>query len=119
VREWKNHRDTGKEHDSFKCYQTLEADISFISQHGIAEFQRIQERRGLLLEGMLKEFNEGRSKTYYCIAATVLQPEELEEALSEARKESEGLDVRAKSKVLHRILDGIASRKHYHLKMRK
>lgn len=116
---WKNHRDAGKEHDSFKCYQTLEEDISFISQHGIAEFQRIQERRGLLLEGMLKEFNEGRSKTYYCIAATVLQPEELEEALSEARKESEGLDVRAKSKVLHRILDGIASRKHYHLKLRK
>jgi hypothetical protein len=68
---------------------------------------------------MLKEFNEGRSKTYYCIAATVLQLEELEEALSGARKESEGLDVRAKSKILHRILDEIASRKHYHLKLRK
>lgn len=116
---WKNHRDAGKEHDSFKCYQTLEEDLSLISQHGIAEFQKIQERRASALEGMLKEFNEGRSKTYYCIAATVLQPEELEGALSLAREESEGLDVRAKSKVLHRILDEIASRKHYHLKLRK
>ena len=116
---WRKHGESGKQRDSFKCYQTLEEDLSFISRHGIAEFREIQEQRALLLKGMLKEFNEGRSKTYYCIAATVLQLEELEEALSGARKESEGLDVRAKSKILHRILDEIASRKHYHLKLRK
>lgn len=116
---WKKHREAGKEHDSFKCYQTLEEDISFISRHGISAFQKIQEQRGFLLREMLKDFNEGRSKTYYCIAATVLELEELEEALSRARDESGGLDARAKSKALHRILDDIASRKQYNLKLRK
>lgn len=116
---WKKHRETGKKHDSFKCYQTLEEDLAFIAQHGVSAFQKIQEQRRLLLAGMLKEFNEGRSKTYYCIAATVLELEELEEALSRARKESEGLDIRAKSKALHRNLDDIASKRHYHLNLRK
>ncbi len=116
---WKKHREAGKKHDSFKCYQTLEEDLSFIYQHGIAEFQKIQGQREFLLREMLQNFNEGRSKSYYCIAATVLEREELEEALSRARRESGGLDVKAKSKVLHRILDDIASRKDYRLTLRK
>lgn len=116
---WKNHREAGKERDSFKCYQTLEEDISFISRHGVPEFQNVQERRGVLLREMLNNFNEGRSKSYYCIAATVLEPGELEEALSQAKEEPGELDVRARSKALHRILDEIASRKDYRLKLRK
>ncbi|KUG19358.1 hypothetical protein ASZ90_010929 [hydrocarbon metagenome] len=116
---WKNHREAGKERDSFKCYQTLEEDISFISRHGVPAFQKIQKRRAFLLREMLDNFNEGRSKSYYCIAATVLEPGELEEALSRAGKETVGLDVRARSKALHRILDEIASRKQYRLKLRK
>ncbi|MDK2915590.1 MAG: hypothetical protein PWR25_147 [Euryarchaeota archaeon] len=116
---WKNHREAGKARDSFKCYQTLEADISFISRHGIAKFQKIQERRGELLKEMLSGFNEGRSKNYYCIAATVLDLDELEGALSRAEEESAGLDIRARSKILHRILDDIAAKKGYLLKLRK
>ncbi|WP_243668727.1 hypothetical protein [Methanoculleus chikugoensis] len=43
-----------------------------------------------MLREMLNDFNEGRSKSYYCIAATVLELDELEEALSRAREESGG-----------------------------
>jgi len=116
---WRNHREAGKERDSFKCYQTLEEDISFIARHGVSAFQKIQERRESLLREMLGDFNEGRSKSYYCIAATVLEPEELLGALSRAREESGGLDIRSRSKVLHRILDEIASKRGCRLKLRK
>ena len=68
---------------------------------------------------MLRDFNEGRSKSYYCIAATVLEIEELREALTRAKKESDGLDIKGKSKVLHSILDDIAGKKSYCLKLRK
>jgi hypothetical protein len=68
---------------------------------------------------MLKDFNEGRSKSYYCIAATVLEIEELKEALIQAKKESDGLDIKGKSKVLHSVLDDIAGNKSYYLKLRK
>jgi hypothetical protein len=116
---WKKHREAGKSHDSFKCYQTLEQDILFIYANGINEFEKKQKEREHLLKAMLKEFNEGRSKSYYCIAATVLEIKELKEALTKAKKEADGMDLKQKSKLLHSILDGIALKKNYYLKLRK
>lgn len=116
---WLCHREAGKRADSFKCYQTLESDISFILTNGVAKFNGIQIQRSELLKEMLQEFNEGRSKSYYCIACTVLAIEELNEALKEARKMSEGSGIKEKSGILHTILDHIAHKKGYTLKLRK
>ena len=128
---WKKHREAGKSHDSFKCYQTLEKDISFICENGISEFEKVQKQREDLLKEMLKDFNEGRSKSYYCIAATVLELEELQEALIRAKKESEKPDsssssdksdkinIKNKSKLLHSILDNTRSREKVFVKIEK
>jgi hypothetical protein len=116
---WSQHRKTGKTVDSFKCYQTLENDIAFIQDNGIDEFKKVQEHRELLLKKMLTGFNEGRSKSYYCIAASVMEIGELENALSQAEKESETSDLIERAKILHGILDEIAGRKMYFLKLRK
>jgi hypothetical protein len=103
----------------FNCYQTLEHDISFIQERGISEFERIQKQREHLLKEMLTNFNEGRSRSFYCIAATVLDVEELKEACTRAQKESYGFDVKGKSKVLHSILADLAEKKGYRLTLRK
>ncbi len=68
---------------------------------------------------MLKEFNEGRSKSYYCIAATVFEIGELRESLLKARNNTQGLEVKEKSRVLHLILDEVAVKRNYCLKLRK
>lgn len=116
---WRKHREAGKKVDSFKCYQKLEDDIAFIQKNGVSEFEKLQKAREKLLEEMLREFNEGRSKSYYCIATTVLEIEELKEALAKAKKNSTKLEIKGKSKVLHSILDEIAERMNYCLKLRK
>jgi hypothetical protein len=116
---WLRHRTYGKKADSFKSYQTLEHDIAFIQKNGVVQFEREQKHRELLLKEMLKDFNEGRSKSYYCIAATVLEIEELKEALTRAKKESKGLDIKGKSKILHSMLDDRAKKSKHILKLRK
>jgi hypothetical protein len=116
---WAKHRKAGKKADSFKCYQKLEADIAFVQKNGIEKFEKTQKMRERLLRAMLQEFNEGRSKSYYCIAATVMETGELEEALAEAGKNSAGLEIKERSKVLHAILDEIARSRNYFLKLRK
>jgi len=108
-----------KEHDSFKCYQTLGDDLNFIEKYGIEKFEEQQRIREHLLTEMLREFNEGRSKSYYCIAASVMKIEELQNALNQARKYSNGLDIKGKSKLMHSILDTIAQKNGYFLKLRK
>lgn len=116
---WRGHREIGKKSDTFKCYQRLEGNIDFIEKNGVAEFEKQQKIREKLLKEMLQEFNEGRSKRYYCIAATVLEIKELEAALSEAKKESKGSGLKEKSRILHSLLDAVAARKNYLLKLRK
>ena len=117
--EMEKHRELGKLHDSFVCYQKLEDNISFIKKHGIAEFEKQQKTRERLLSDMLKEFNEGRSKTHYCIAATVLEIEDLKKSLADARKQANGLEPKEKAQILHAMLDRTADRSKYRLKLRK
>ena len=116
---WKKHRETGKEQDSFKSYQKLEDDISFIQAKGVEAYDEQQRIRESLLIRLLNGFNEGRSKSYYCIAATVMDIDELRSSLTEATTKSKSLSIKDKSKIMHSILDNIALKKGYHLKLRK
>jgi len=87
--------------------------------NGIEAFNEQQKIRENLLLRLLKQFNEGRSKSYYCIAATVLNINELESALTEADIKSQSLDIKDKAKVMHSLLDALALKKGYHIKLRK
>lgn len=116
---WKRHRQLGRQRDSFKCYQRLDHDIDFIKENGIERYEDIQKKRERLLVEMLESCNEGRSKSYYCIAATVLEPDELRYVLSKAENSSKNLSIKDKSRVVHEILDNIALQKEYCLKLRK
>jgi len=116
---WKRHREMGRKYDSFKCYQKIEDDIAFIRKRGLAEFRESQKAREKLLRKMLGEFNEGRSKSYYCLVATILETREIEKALREAKSKSRGLDMKEKAKLLRSIFDGIAQEKGYRLKLRR
>ena len=116
---WAKHREAGKKFDSFKCYQKLEEDIYFIQKNGFAAYKILQDTREEILKEMLENYNEGRSMSYYSIAATVLTIEELKGALIKASKDSNGLDIKSKSKILHSILDEIGQQKGYFLGLRK
>jgi hypothetical protein len=118
-KKWSRHREKGRRVDSFKCYQTLEDDISFIQKHGVDEFQKNQKIREQLLKEMLQNYNEGLSKSYYCIAATVMQIDELKDALIQVKKDAKNLEIKEKSRVLHSMLDEIAQGNNYLLKLRK
>lgn len=116
---WAGHRQFRLQHDTFVCYQKLEDNIVFVRQHGIERFEAEQKQREQILRAMLAEFNEGRSKRFYSIAATVMEMEELEEALDQARNSSQGMDMKEKARLLHAILDVIAAEKRYVLTLRK
>jgi hypothetical protein len=117
---WRGHREYGREHDTFVCYAALERTIARIDRDGIEAFVGEQRVREELLGAMLAEFNEGRSKTYFSIAATLLELEELRAALASARRETAGEgEVRARSRVLHAHLDAAAAARSLCLKLRR
>jgi hypothetical protein len=86
---------------------------------GVDAFASEQREKEQILSKMLVEFNEGRSKSFYCIASTVMTLPELRKAIAQARDQSAGEDVKNKSKVLHAVLEMIAEERKYALKLRK
>ncbi len=68
---------------------------------------------------MLARFDEGRSKSFYCIAAIVMKQEEIEKALAQAETSSSGMAIKEKAKVMRKILKEIALQKDYTLALRK
>lgn len=107
------------EHDTFVCRQRLGDNVKFIQEHGIEAFEKMEEIRGQLLTKMIGGFDDGRSKSFYCIAATVLDPMEIEGALATVEKEAEGLDKKERAKAMRREIEKIADMRGYHLKLRK
>jgi hypothetical protein len=99
-------------------------NLRAIREHGLNAFLVQQQRRMSLLEAMLDEFDEGRSKSYYCLAAALLPVDELEVGLKEARRvvQEEGIpggDRKSRAAVIHRILDAVAERHGVSLKLRR
>ena len=45
--------------------------------------------------------------------------QEMVQAITQARNETAGMDMRGKSRVLHLIIDAVAEKKRYKLKLRK
>jgi len=110
--------------DSFICHRVSHSNLNYIKENGLNLFIEQQEKRIKILEKMLENFNEGRSKSFYCIATALLPISELEQALegSENKINEEKIDskdLKAKSKILKTILNNIAEEHEKELKLRR
>ncbi|OYD15072.1 hypothetical protein CH333_06605 [candidate division WOR-3 bacterium JGI_Cruoil_03_44_89] len=89
---------------------------SFIKEHGMEKFIEQQKKRIALLKTMLEHFDEGRSKSFYCIAVALLSIESLEKSLDKVEKSD---DVKIRARALKEILNEIAFKEEIELKLRK
>ena len=109
--------------DSFVTKQRSLSNLDFVREAGLEHFINQQGNRIKLLETMLARFNEGRSKSYYCLAAALLPIADLEASLGEADREitnnSAGPeDIKAKAAILRRFLNSHAAERGVELRLR-
>jgi hypothetical protein len=110
--------------DSFVSHLNSIANLRSIRTRGIEAFAAQQMERMGLLEVMLNEFDEGRSKSYCCVAAAVLPLDDLKEAVIAAQRDVEMEpcapdDRKSRAMVLHGRLDAAAARLGVALKLRR
>jgi hypothetical protein len=109
--------------DSFVTHQKIKSSLYFIKEQGLDKFLKQQAKRIKLLERMLKDFDDGRSKSFYCIATTLLPVTELETLVDEAERKIKADkvkadDIKTKAKILRELLDGFAAKGGVELKLR-
>ena len=93
--------------------RTAEKSLANIEESGMEDWLKEQKRRQLLLESLLINYNEGRSMSLYCLAATLMSPELIEKAMGELKErivdgQINSLNVKAKAKALKEIIQDLA-----------
>lgn len=119
----KFNKETG-ETDSFVTHRRVIPNQNHIKEYGLATFIEQQKKRIGVLEEMLLRYNDGRSKNFYCLAATLLSLESLEESLKKTdeiikEKSIETTDFKGKAGILKGILNHFARDEDEELKLRK
>lgn len=102
-----------KESSSYPSYKQVIPNLNFIKERGIEEFAGQQRKRIQLLERMLADFDDGRSKSFYCKSAASLDLANLENSLHKAiQKVDTGNvkpnDAKTKADTLKGILSSVA-----------
>ena len=104
-----------KESSSYPPARKTLPNLRSIKEHGIERFVEQQRRRIGLLERMIADFDDGRSKSYYCRSAALLDPAGLERSLDAAVRRIKAdrvkpNDIKTKAKILRGILAELASK---------
>ncbi len=87
-------------------------NLNFIKEHGIEKFVRQQKKRIKLLETMIDNFDDGRSRSIYCKSAALLDLTTLENSLKKATQKIKTDNIKSnntktKAKILKDILNRI------------
>jgi len=113
-----------KESSSYPSYKKVMPNLNFIKEQGIKKFIEKQRNKMKLLETMMENFNEGRSRSFFCKAVDLLGLTSLESALDGATKKIKidhikPDDIKIKAKILKSILYEIALKEGIELAKKK
>jgi hypothetical protein len=109
-----------KESSSYPSYKKVMPNLHFIKEQGIKKFIEQQKKKMKLLGTMMKNFDDGRSRSFFCKEVDLLDLTSLESALEEANQKIKiekikQNDAKNKAKILRAILNEIALKKEMEL----
>ena len=110
--------------DSFITHKVCLPNIKRIKKVSLKKWLQEQGQRRALLENLLANYNEGRSCSFYCIAAALMPAGLIKEAVNKAKKlmannKVADSDIKTKAKILRAAIENLASRSKVDLKLRK
>ena len=97
-----------KESSSYPSYKKVISNLNNIKENGIERFMDQQKERIRIVETMMKNFDDGRSRSFFCKAAGLLDLTSLRNAMNRATQQikTEKVkenDVKNKAKILIHI----------------
>lgn len=107
------------EYDSFITHKNRRADSEKARRIGVEAYNAEQAEKALLLNRLLTEYNSGREKTLYCIAANLLEIEDIKGALEKAEAMSGERSIKEKAAFVSDLLRKLAQERKTELKLRK
>lgn len=109
------------EYDSFITHQNRLADLERIKDLGTEVYGAIQRVKVELLKKLLADYNDGRHKSFFCLAVNLLELEELTGVLRKLEAYDPTGERTAKERAAHarELLEALAAEENITLKLRK
>ncbi len=112
--------EAAKSQDSFISYRPVPANLAFIREDSIEEFVNQEKEKQKFLRHLIDNYDEGRSKGFYCTACQLLPLDRLKTALVKAETEiAEGADIKYKARLVRAAINKLADALKIDLKLRK
>ena len=106
------------ERDSFVTHGRIYYNQSYIKSNGLSAFLDRQKSRMCLLRKLIEQYDDGRRRSFFCLACALLSLESLEKAL-ERVKDVSADDKKSRAKYMKDILNQLAAEDNVELKLRK
>ncbi len=112
------------EFDSFITHRNLLKNLNLIKASGLQEFIDKQKERIRLLQIMLENYDDGKSKSFYCLSCTLISISGLTQAIKFSEKKIkiniiQTDNIKQKAEILRNYLNIAAKEEKVELKLRK
>ena len=107
--------------DSFITYRNVLSDFEKAKRDGVERYTAALDEKVKILEDLIENYNDGRSKNFYCIAVNLLELDPLRDVMKKIREEISRSDAPMKEKVgkIRSLLEARAADAGLELKLRK
>lgn len=112
--------DSEKEgYDSFVTHKQVFINQEKIKSHGLDKFLIEQKQRNDILNYMIDNFDNGRSKSFFCQTCTLLALDRLFEIRQDCDLIDDSLDIMQRNQAIKGLIQKISERLNIDLKLRK
>lgn len=110
-----------EEYDSFITHQRQLRDIARMQEVGEEAYNKEQTRKAEILKMLLTDYNDGRRKTFYCVAINLLPLEDIENIMKQVEENTvfDNLTIKEKSEYFVSLFQNIAVQRGLVLRLRK
>lgn len=107
--------------DSFITYKNVVSDFAKAKKAGVGRYLEALNRKIEILELLIKKYNDGRRKSFYCLAVNLLGLPELEKIMIKIEAEIDKLELSEKerAKAVVELFESVAKKNKIGLAMRK
>ncbi|HOZ38432.1 MAG TPA: DUF3795 domain-containing protein [Anaerolineaceae bacterium] len=113
--------DGAENYDSFITHQRQLRDIKRVQEIGIEAYNQELTRKSEILHTLLAEYNDGRRKSFYCLAVNLLPLPKIETIMEELASDLplNALPLKEKAAYVAALFENDASQERLVLKLRK
>jgi len=106
--------------DSFITHKNQLKDIEKAKRIGLEAYEAELNDKVKILEELLESYNDGRKKSFFCLAVNLLELQDIKSAMAQIAAETEPSDtVKEKAKTAVSVFQDMADKRAVSLKLRK